>query len=147
MAAAALDRRAAAGHNLAMVILKAVGIWFVLAVVAVANGIARQALLSPHMADLPAHQISTATGSVLIFLTTLALIPWLGIRGTGQLLGIGALWLGMTVAFEFGFGHYVASHPWERLLADYNILRGRVWILILAVIFIAPLAAARVRGL
>ena len=31
------------------------------------------------------------------------------------------------VTFEFGFGHYVAREPWAKLLADYDVRRGRIW--------------------
>ena len=33
--------------------------------------------------------------------------------------------------FELGFGHWVAGHPWSRLLADYDLLAGRIWVLVL----------------
>jgi hypothetical protein len=56
---------------------------------------------------------------------------------------VGALWVGLTVAFEFGFGHYVMGAPWEVLLADYDILRGRLWPLVLAANLVAPLLAGR----
>jgi len=39
------------------------------------------------------------------------------------------------------------SHPWSRLLADYNLLQGRLWVLILVVTGISPFAAAKLRGL
>ena len=44
----------------------------------------------------------------------------------------------MTLAFEFLFGHYVAGHSWSRLIADYNILEGRVWSLFLVWIAVLP---------
>jgi apolipoprotein N-acyltransferase len=44
----------------------------------------------------------------------------------------------MTVIFEFGFGHYVAGHSWSHLLADYNLLAGRVWFLFLIWIALLP---------
>ena len=46
----------------------------------------------------------------------------------------------LTVSFEFGFGRLVMKHSWERLLHDYNILEGRVWILVLLWTLLAPLA-------
>lgn len=130
-----------------MFIFKAIGLWMILVVVAIVNGTFRVAVLNPRFSDLTAHQISSVTGSVLILLVTMALIPLLGVTSTKGLLGIGLLWLALTVAFEFGFGHYVAGHPWERLLADYNLLKGRLWVLVLAMAFLAPLLAARLRGL
>ena len=39
---------------------------------------------------------------------------------------VGAAWVVLTVAFEFGFGHYVAKQSWDTLLADYNLRRGTV---------------------
>lgn len=58
---------------------------------------------------------------------------------------IGLFWLVLTVCFEFLFGHYVAGHPWERLLADYNLLAGRLWVLILATLLFTPALAGRSR--
>jgi hypothetical protein len=50
----------------------------------------------------------------------------------------------MTIAFEFGFGHYVAGHSWSRLLADYNLANGRVWSLFLAWIAVLPYLTWRI---
>ncbi|MHC1604588.1 MAG: hypothetical protein ACXQTP_01265 [Candidatus Methanofastidiosia archaeon] len=44
----------------------------------------------------------------------------------------------MTITFEFIVGHYIIGHPWSKLLADYNILKGRVWSLILLTILAGP---------
>jgi hypothetical protein len=60
------------------------------------------------------------------------------IRSAKEAWMIGVCWLLMTVAFEFGFGHYVAGHSWVRLFADYNLLEGRVWSLFLAWITVLP---------
>jgi hypothetical protein len=35
------------------------------------------------------------------------------------------------------------KHPWTRLLHDYNILEGRVWVLVLVWITIAPYIFSR----
>ncbi|MEW6447103.1 MAG: hypothetical protein AB1426_03305, partial [Bacillota bacterium] len=51
---------------------------------------------------------------------------------------IGLIWLVLTVAFEFGFGHFVMGHSWSRLLHDYNLLKGRLWVLVLLWVAIAP---------
>jgi hypothetical protein len=60
-----------------------------------------------------------------------------------QSLTVGFIWLGLTVAFEFIFGHYVVGHSWSELLTDYNILTGRLWIVVLIWITIAPLVFYR----
>jgi hypothetical protein len=35
-----------------------------------------------------------------------------------------------TVAFEVLFFHFLAGKPVQVLLADYNLLRGRIWVLV-----------------
>ena len=113
-------------------------VWFLLAIIAVANGIVRQATYSKSVSDLAAHQISTvtailATGAAVWFVHR----SWT-IESSSQAWTIGLLWLLMTATFEFGFGHYIAGHSWARLLADYNVLNGRVWSLFLVWIAIMP---------
>ena len=29
--------------------------------------------------------------------------------------------------------------PWETLLADYNVVRGRIWVLVLATVLLGPI--------
>ena len=125
---------------------KVIAIWTVLLVVAVANGAARVVILEPRLGERMAHQISCATGSLFILLVATALIPALGTTSTPSLLGIGVLWLLLTVTFEFAFGRFVSGHSWERLLADYNVLEGRLWLLVLATVFVAPLVAVKLRA-
>jgi hypothetical protein len=51
---------------------------------------------------------------------------------------IGALWIALTVTFEFSFGHFVEGLSVDTMLADYNMLNGRLFILMLLSAFIAP---------
>lgn len=113
-------------------------VWLLLAVVAITNGIIRQSTYGKAVSDLAAHQISTAT-AILAFGAVVWLVnrAW-PIESVTQAWAIGGCWLIMTIAFEFGFGHYVAGHSWDRLLADYNIVTGRVWALFLVWVAILP---------
>ena len=52
---------------------------------------------------------------------------------------LGTVWVALTVAFEFLAGHYVFGNSWERLIVDYNVFRGRIWILVLLMNLFAPL--------
>jgi hypothetical protein len=74
------------------------------------------------------------------------LLPWIGPENRGQVWKIGITWLGSTIAFEFIAGHYVFGNSWEKLLADYNIHHGRLWIAVLLLQLFGPLGAARLRG-
>ena len=113
-------------------------VWVLLAVVAIANGILRQSTYGKTLTELTAHQISTLTA-----ILASGVLVWIANRfwpigSTSQALIIGGCWLVMTVLFEFGFGHYIAGHPWEKLTADYNLLEGRVWSLFLIWVAVMP---------
>jgi hypothetical protein len=119
--------------------------WPALAVIAVINGSLRQFIYGQHMPGLAAHQLSTVTGILLIGAAVWALNHAWPIGSAKAAWTIGACWLFMTIAFEFGFGHYIAGHSWSRLLADYNLLEGRVWSLFLAWIAVLPYVIWRMR--
>lgn len=44
--------------------------WFILMVIAIINGIARNSLYGPYMEELTAHQVSTATRIALVLAAT-----------------------------------------------------------------------------
>ena len=46
--------------------------------------------------------------------------------------------MALTAAFEFMFFHYVAGHSWEMLLANYDVMSGHLWPLILLWVCVAP---------
>lgn len=122
------------------ILLYALGIWFILVVAAILNGTFRESFITPKVGEHAGHVISTIIFICVILAVTYLFISNLKIDYTKtDLLLIGAFWLILTILFEFGFGHYVAGHSWDRLFADYNILKGRVWSLVLLTTFIAPL--------
>jgi hypothetical protein len=119
-------------------ILRYVLAWFPMVLLAIANGVIRVSTYGKYMSELRAHQLSTVTGILLFALYIWALTRWWRLESAHQALVIGGLWLALTVAFEFGFGHYVMGHPWSRLLHDYDLLAGRVWVIGLAWVAVAP---------
>lgn len=125
-------------------IRKAAMTWIVMIPVAILNGIVRQALFEPQVGELPAHQLSVVTGSAAFFALICAMLHREAPQQSDRWLrGLGAVWVAATGAFEFVFGHVVMGNPWSRLLADYNVLAGRLWLVVLAVIAISPLAVKR----
>jgi hypothetical protein len=83
----------------------------------------------------------------LVYLTTWLTIGWIHPTRASEALGIGALWLALTLAFEFLAGHYAFGKDWAVLLEDYDLSRGRIWVMVLIVVLLAPLWTARIRGL
>lgn len=114
-------------------------------VVAIVNGIVRNNTYSHFMSELAAHQLSTILLILLFGYYVYILTGLFRIQSTAEAFTIGGIWLFMTIIFEFVFGHYVAGHSWSRLLQDYNVLNGRVWIFVLVWTFVAPYVFYRLR--
>lgn len=125
---------------------RAAAVWALLAILMIAQGWVREQWLVPRMGELAAHQASSLSACGILLLTAFWTLRWLGcLHAARRQLAVGALWLGLTVAFEFGFGHFVAGHSWARLLADYDLLAGRLWVLVLLTTFTAPRIAGWLR--
>lgn len=123
--------------------LRALLAWLGFAALAVACGAARVKLLQPLVGEQSAHVIGTLAVCALFLWLIGRFVAWTGARQTPRLLALGAFWTCATIAFEFGFGHYVAGHSWQRLLADYDITAGRVWVLVLLTVGLGPLWAGK----
>jgi hypothetical protein len=119
--------------------------WIPMILIAIANGALRELWYGKHFSELRAHQISTLTGILLFGGYIWPAIGILQPDSGGQAIAIGLVWLGLTVSFEFLFGHYVGRKSWDGLLHDYNLLAGRVWLLLLLWITIAPYVFYRFR--
>lgn len=128
-----------------ILLLPALATWLALIPVAIANGVFREAVLTPALGELPARWVSTLMLCAAVFGAACLMLRLLRRPPTrSELLAVGLLWAALTVAFEFGFGHYVMGQPWERLAADYDILQGRPWPLVLVADLFAPLVAGMV---
>lgn len=120
--------------------------WFPMVLIAIANGSLRQFGYGPHLGELAAHQISCFTAVLFFSIYTWILSRRWPLSGAGQALAVGGIWLVLTVAFEFLFGFYAAGHSLERLLADYNVWAGRLWVFVLASVAFLPYAVYRLRS-
>ncbi|RIK56692.1 hypothetical protein DCC62_30255 [candidate division KSB1 bacterium] len=120
-------------------------VWFVLMIAAIINGALREAVYKNSLGDLRAHQLSTLTGIILLGVVIWAFSRLWPLASAQQAWTVGFIWLAMTIAFEFLFGHFVAGHPWSKLLQDYNIAAGRVWLLVLIWTTIAPYVFYKIR--
>lgn len=127
-----------------MLFIKSFGVWVLFAILAVINGVVRNQYIAPGVGEYAGHVISSVILISLILIVTFLFVRYLKETASKGLLLIGIFWLMLTVVFEFVFGHYVAGHPWERLLADYHIAKGRLWSLVLLTTFLAPLVCGKV---
>jgi hypothetical protein len=129
------------------VILRAVAVWLLLLFVALVVAVLRVKLLEPRVGELSAHVLGSLLVAAVFATLIFALAPWVvPDLDTRHLLVLGGAWTLATVGFEFGFGRLVMGHPWSRLLADYDLRRGRIWVLVLLVILVMPILAGFLRG-
>jgi len=126
-------------------VLKWIIAWLPLVLIGIINGAIREIGYKKILGELHAHQVSTLTGIILMGIYIGYLTLNLKIQSAGQAIIIGSIWLVLTIAFEFLFGHYVMKNEWSRLLHDYNILKGRLWLLVLIWIITAPYIFYRLR--
>lgn len=104
--------------------------WFGMMAIAVVNGAVRDLAYKSEIGERAAHQLSTLTLVILFGVFFRFLAKHRPISSSAKAWAVGCLWLAMTLAFEFGFGHFVAGHSWQHLLQDYNLAAGRVWVFI-----------------
>ena len=127
-----------------MLYLKSLGIWFILAVSAIVVATFRVGVLLPPFGEQTAHQVGTLLYLIVQFFIIYFFIKKLKLKEIKTLLGIGIFWVVITVIFEFVFGHYVMGHSWQKLFADYNLLNGRLWVLVLINNIVAPLISGKI---
>lgn len=95
----------------AKILLYALGVWFILVIMAILNGTFRNSFISPRAGEYAGHVISTIILVGVIIAVTYFFLHLIKIDYTvPDLLLVGTLWLVLTVSFEFVFGHYVAGH-------------------------------------
>ena len=124
-----------------------VSAWFGLLVVAVLNGAVRQFTFGRHLSELRAHQWSTLLGVFLISGAVWWIIGYRPPHSGAQALGIGLLWSALTVAFETFMGRVLSKRSWPEVWSDYDLRAGRVWLLFLGWLALAPWVAYHlVRG-
>jgi hypothetical protein len=121
--------------------------WLILISVEFVHGTLRAIFLVPVVGDFRSRQIGVFTGSILILAVAYLLFPWLDASDKKSLLSVGALWVALTVAFEFAFGR-VLGRSWGNVASDYDILRGGFLLIGMAVLMFSPVIAVwmRMRG-
>ena len=126
--------------------LKALIIWIVILVLAIANGVFRESVLVPGLGSSVALVLSGLLLSALIVVVAFLSLPWMQVRRPVQFCSIGLFWLALTLVFEFAFGFWQGK-SWPALLEAYTFKCGNIWPIVLMVTTLAPYLAAKLRGL
>jgi hypothetical protein len=129
-----------------MIFLRGIVVWLVFIIAESLNGTIRILWLVPSLGELRSHQISFLTGSILVLTIATLFIRWLQASHISQLLGVGVLWLLLTVAFEIILGRFIFAYSWEQIATDYNLLQGGLMPIGLVLLTLSPLMAGKIRG-
>lgn len=125
---------------------RGLAVWLVIMLVETLHGLLRGLLLVPRVGEDMAGRIGWPIGLVIVLGISIALAPWMATRDTSALLRLGGLWALLTLVFEITIG-LLRGFDVPHMLAEFNPLAGGLAIYSLAVMFLAPLLAARLRGL
>jgi hypothetical protein len=118
--------------------------WAALPFAAVANGALRDFTYGRRIGETASHSLAVAPLAAVVRMWAGLLARRWPLRSRRSALAVGGVWLGLTLAFEFGLGKARGTST-DDMLADYDVRRGRLWPLALLVVAAAPLLAYRHR--
>jgi len=111
--------------------------WFPMLILAILNGTLREFVFKKHFGELVAHQLSTVTLLILFAGCIGLMVKMFPPESSSQAIWLGLFWMVLTLIFEFGFGR-LRGNSWEKLLQDYYIWKGRIWVLVPIALAIGP---------
>jgi hypothetical protein len=125
---------------------RVLSVWFLIAVAESVHGTLRRLFLVPLIGEKLSHQAGVLVGSAIIFAIAWLSIRWIGSGPYRQQLQAGALWVVLTLIFEFTLG-FLFGYSQERILSDYNISEGGLMVFGILFMFFVPALAAKARGM
>lgn len=126
--------------------LKSLVVWAIILLLAILNGMLRAAVLLPEFGTPWGMVLSGVLLSAIIFFAAYFALPWLGTRHLPTLWRIGFGWLALTLIFEVSMARWQGiSCP--VMLEAYTFNNGNIWPLVLIVVAVAPVVAAKIRSL
>jgi hypothetical protein len=129
-----------------MMMVRALLAWFLILLLAILNGAFRVGFLILWLGETGGHIISTLLLLSLVLLASWILIPWVQPASTRDAWYIGVFWVFLTLSFEFLAGHFLFGQTWDRLIADYDLVDGRIWIFVPIITLLAPVLVFNMRA-
>lgn len=83
-------------------------------------------IYEPMWGELVAHQIGMGTRIVYVSVFAYLLLRYVKNYETKDLIQVGLLWLGLTLAFEW-LGSFALGRPVEEILVGWNMFAGYMW--------------------
>ena len=126
---------------------RAIALWFLLIAGTLLLGAFRSALTKQSLDPKFVLQLADLAGAALVLIATFYLVEKLETRSTRDLLLVGAIWVVLTVLTEVLFHRFVMHDTWGNIFLDYDLLSGRLWLVVLAALFLGPFLMTRLHGI
>jgi hypothetical protein len=132
---------------MAAAFIKSIGIWLIIVLAAILNGFIREKALMPIFGIQASLPLSGITLSLLILIIAYFLVPLIGKHHGRVFFFIGVLWVGLTLAFEYLFGHFVLGKSWAEINDVFNLKDGNLFVVAVFISAAAPWLVAKLRGI
>jgi len=119
-------------------------VWMLFILAETGSGMVREVFIAPVIGALRARQLGVLVGCIIIFIIAWLTARWMGAGTRRHQLSVGAVWVLLTLIFEFALGRATGA-SWSRILSDYNPTHGGFMLLGLAFMFITPWLTRRLR--
>jgi hypothetical protein len=125
---------------------RALAVWLLIAAVETLHGVLRALYLVPAIGEAAAQRIGFVVASVLVVAVAWLSSRWLGATTHAAQLKVGLLWLLLMFGFELAVGR-ARGYDWPRIGAAFDPAQGGLMIFGLALMGLAPMLGAWLRGL
>lgn len=126
------------------ILIRAVLAWALIMVAESVHGTLRRLLLDPDTA-FALRQVSVGVAVLIVFAVTWASSRWMAVRGTVALLGVGVLWVVLTLAFEISLSRAFGMNAGQ-IAEGYDLSKGNIMPLGLLATAVAPWIVARLKS-
>ncbi len=102
------------------------------------NGNIRVRVLHRKLGKRRAKIISFFSGVALIFTISWITLPWIAPRGYSHFFMVGFIWLSIMLCTDIYFGKYVFKLKWNKIVDDFNPMKGNLLGLGMVLLFFSP---------
>lgn len=125
-------------------LIRAFLVWLLIIAAESVHGTLRRLLLDADL-TFALRQVSVLIAVAIVFLVTWLSYRWMGVRSVAGALTTGALWVILTLAFEFGVGR-LTGQSLAQIAEGYDLTRGNIMPIGLLAMALTPWAVGALKA-
>ena len=126
---------------------RALGMWFLLFAGLVLLFALRDAMIANMQDPKLVYQLSAIVAAILVLIATFKMVDRLETNTTKELLLVGTLWAVLTGVLSVVFAHWLLKRDFGLIFQDWDLLNGRLYLLVLGALFLGPYLMTRLHGI